>query len=207
MGRGGRVVAGWMGLGAAAGERVRSAAQQDKTAPTFRAAALPAQAASRVPHPCLSAGPPARPPEPACRPLVGLLAEFRRAASKEVLREVAPLLKAYQEEVDRLTSRWVLHGGYCRASRRVLQGSVAGTAGTQGVLQSPARALQRRGCACALARAARKGRQLTVAEGASLAEGAALSNLAQACPPPAPTHPPQVQVWRVLLSGGVPAAL
>ena len=126
----------------------RSAAQQDKTAPTFRAAALPAQAASRVPHPCLSAGPPARPPEPACRPLVGLLAEFRRAASKEVLREVAPLLKAYQEEVDRLTSRWVLQGQQVDTAGPAGGYSVTGTAGPAGgYCRDPWRVLQGlRGC-------------------------------------------------------------
>lgn len=34
-------------------------------------------------------------------------ADFRRKAGSDVVKEVAGLLKGYQEEVDRLTQRWV----------------------------------------------------------------------------------------------------
>lgn len=34
-----------------------------------------------------------------------VFAEFRRGAAADVSREMAPLLKAYQEEVDRVTAR------------------------------------------------------------------------------------------------------
>lgn len=39
--------------------------------------------------------------------------EFRRGAAAEVSKEVAPLLKSYQEEIDRLTTRRVLADAVC----------------------------------------------------------------------------------------------
>lgn len=59
------------------------------------------------------------PPIRACLPYFP--ADFRRGAAPEVSKEVAPLLKAYQEEVDRLTSRQVL------VSCLVSAGGISGT--------------------------------------------------------------------------------
>ena len=57
------------------------------------------EAARGIALPCLHH---TRPPTPS--PLLWC-AEFRRGAAADVSREVAPLLKAYQEEVDRVTAR------------------------------------------------------------------------------------------------------
>lgn len=77
------------------------------------------RAAHRDPRVLLHAPPPAlEHPQPGARrsaatlcPALAAAAEFRRGAEAEVARQVAPLLKSYQEEVDRLTSRWVLAAG------------------------------------------------------------------------------------------------